>query len=89
MVEEYSYQVNQLCNGGGDGWPSLCVVFQSNMMQTKLIQDISFVGKETYETVRGIKFVQTDKMSEKRMGLDVVVQTHRILIPMRSDWIPI
>ena len=28
-------------------------------MQKKLILEIKFVGKTTYETVRGIKFVQT------------------------------
>ena len=39
--------------------PSSYVAFQSNIMQTKLIQEIKFVGEATYETVRAIKFVQT------------------------------
>ena len=86
MVEEYSYQVNQLCYRGTDRWPSLYVSFQSNIMQMKLIQEIKFVGKATYEIVREIQFVQrrfinlrqADKTSEKRVSLDVVVQTHRI-----------
>ena len=37
--------------------PSSYVAFQSNIMQTKLIKEIKFVGKATYESVRGIKFV--------------------------------
>ena len=45
--------------------PSSYVAFQSkiNIMQTKLIREIKFVGKATYETVRGIKFVQTFYLS--------------------------
>ena len=83
MVEKYSYQVNQLCYGGGNGWPCLYVVFQSNLRQMKLIQEMKFVGKATYQTVHGIQFVQrrviclgqTDKTSEKGVSLEVVVQT--------------
>ena len=50
-------------------------------MQTKLIKIIKFVGKATYESVRGIIFVQTfypSVLSEKRVSSDVEVQTHRI-----------
>ena len=43
-------------------------------MQTKLIKEIKFVGKATYESVRGIKFVQTFK----RVSSDIEAQAHRI-----------
>ena len=51
------------------------------IMQTKLIQEIKFVGKAMYESIRGIKFTQMfyppAKTSEKHVSSEVSNLMHK------------